>query len=237
MKARANDLELYEREAAGWWDEGARAFRSLRAIKRHHLGILDRLLAAAPAQRVVDLGCGGGLLAVPLGRARRVVGIDRSAASLASAAGAARRERATSRFVHADLLRAPLRDGCADLVLLSDVIEHVEDPRAALREAARLLAPGGLLFVNTINRNAWARFLAVTLAEGVGLVPRGTHDPRLFVAPEELCAWADEAGLALVRLEGEVPRVLATLRAWAIHVRRSRSLRVSYNAVFRREEA
>lgn len=235
MSAIRNDLDLYERNGAGWWDPRCRAFRSLRAIKQHHLALLQPLLAEreAPAL-VVDLGCGGGLLAVPLGGATRVVGIDRSGASLTAAAEAARRARASSRFVRADVLRAPLVAGCADLVLLSDVLEHVADPRAAVREAARLLRGGGLLFVNTINRTAWARFLAVTFAESVGLVPRGTHDPRMFVAPDELVAHARAAELELLHLEGEVPRILATLRSWAVHVRSSRSLRVGYNAVFRR---
>ena len=236
MSPTRNDLELYERHAGEWADPRSRVFRSLRAIKAHHLALLQGLASeAARPDLAVDLGCGGGLLAVPLAElATCVVGLDRSPASLAAARTAAGARGAHCHFLQADLAQVPLASGCADLVLLSDVLEHVEEPAAGLREAARLLRPGGKLFVNTLNATRRARFLAVTLAESIGLVPRGTHDPRLFIAPERLVADAAAAGLRLVRIEGEVPRVWRTLCTWAIHVRASASLAVAYNAVFER---
>ncbi len=127
--------------------------------------------------------------------------------------------------------------GCADLALLGDVLEHVPAWTELVREAARVLRPGGHLFASTLNRTASARLLAVGVAEGLGLVPRGTHDPRLFVKPKELCRAARDQGLELVRLEGERPALAATLRSWTLVPRRSASLALSYCALFRKEEA
>lgn len=238
MSRTRNDLELYEEHSPEWWDERSAAFRSLRAVKAFQLGRIERALAGRNARLAVDLGCGGGLLALPLSRSvERVVGVDRSAGSLRAARDEARRANARCNFVRGDLTRVPLIAGAADLVVLSDVIEHVEDPGAALREAARLARTGGLVYVNTINSTRAARWLGVTLAEAVGLVPRGTHDPRLFVAPERLAALGESAGLALLRIEGEAPRLLRTLLRRAIHVRASASTRVTYNALFEKRSA
>ena len=117
-------------------------------------------------------------------------------------------------------------------MLLADVVEHVPQWPSSILEAARLLRPGGVLYVNTINRTWRARYVAVRLAEGLGLVPRGTHDPALFVRPRELCAIADMAGLRCHRIEGEAPRLITTLRQRAIHLKASRSLAVAYAALF-----
>src|SRR5262249_10368653 len=167
---------------------------------------------------VVDLGCGGGLMGVPLAEnGVRVLGVDRSAPALREAAA---RKAPRALFVCADLQRLPLRDGCADLALLCDVLGHVDDVGATVAAAARLLRPGGGLFVHTINRTLRARLLAVVLGEGLGLIPRGTHDPRRFVRPQELEALARVHGLAAERWYGERPRLLATLRTRTVQLRR-----------------
>jgi len=234
-----NDLDLYERYSDEWWDPRSSAFRSLRATKGHHLDFLARTLPASDAARaIVDLGCGGGLLSVPLARrGDRLVGVDLSPGSVVSAQRAADRARLDARFVQGDARRAPVSDACADLVLLSDVLEHVDDPRALFVEAARLVRPGGHLFTNTINSTRRAHLLAVTVAEGLGLVPRGTHDPALFVAPRLLDEAAAACGLERVAIEGEAPRLGRTIRTWTVHLRASRSLAVSYCALFRRPAA
>jgi 2-polyprenyl-6-hydroxyphenyl methylase/3-demethylubiquinone-9 3-methyltransferase len=106
-------------------------------------------------------------------------------------------------FTCADARACPLAEASADLVLLADVVEHVADWRAALGEAARLLRPGGVLYVNTINRTARARWLAVHVAEGLRLLPRGTHDAAMFVRPEELSAAAAAVGLRCTASAGD----------------------------------
>lgn len=236
-----NDLDLYEREAHAWWDGEARTFRSLRSIKAFHLAELDRQFGAELAHAtIVDLGCGGGLLSIPLAeRGARVTGVDRSAGSLGAAELAARRSRVADRchFVVADLCDTGLPSKSYDIALLSDVIEHLESPAAALREAARLLKPGGRLFVNTLNRTLRARLLAVFLAERLGYVPRGTHDHRLFLKPTELRFLAGGAGLDCDRIFGEAPQIGATLRTGALQMRGGKSIAVSYSAFFTKRAA
>lgn len=227
--AMRNDLTIYDRAADGWWRSDDRAFRSLRSVQHYRLAWLLRRVPVSPATTVVDLGCGGGLFAAPLARlGARVLGIDRSRPSLATA----RAHVPEARFACADVRACPLPDACADLVLLADVVEHVPGWPAAIGEAARLLRPGGALYVNTINRTARARWLAVVLGEGLGFLPRGTHDPALFVRPSELCAAAMTADLRTVAIEGEAPRLFATLRTGAIALRRSASVAVAYAALF-----
>lgn len=182
---------------------------------------------------VVDLGAGGGLLAEPLARvAARVIGVDRSVASLVVAR--AHDRRGDLLYLRGDVLRTPLGDGCADVVVCADVVEHVPDVAGVIAEAARLLRAGGLLYVSTINRTRWATLLAVWVAEGLRLLPKGTHDPMLFVRPEELAQAGAAVGLTIERVQGEAVRVLATLRGWAIRLRPATSVRVGYAALLRK---
>ncbi len=236
--ARArNDLRIYDREAAAWWDSASPAFRSLHRVKDFHLALLARHWGERlDGRRIVDLGCGGGLLALPLSeRGATVIGVDSSEGSVTAARAEARHAGASCRFLVADLVHTPFADGSADDVVLSDVLEHLDTPQQAIAEASRLLVPGGRLYVNTINRTLRSRCIAVSLAEGLGLVPRGTHDPALFVRPAELTEFAARAGLRTVRLIGEAPRLFTTLAKRAIALRESRSLAIAYSAFFVKE--
>jgi 2-polyprenyl-6-hydroxyphenyl methylase/3-demethylubiquinone-9 3-methyltransferase len=228
--SEAND-PLYDR--GGWWDAQCRAFASLRTVSSFRLDLLQRWLPGPWLGRVVvDLGCGGGLLAVPLAAAgARVIGVDLARQALREAL--ARREPGFQP-VAGDLQAPPVAAASADVVLLADVLEHVEDHAAVVSAAAALLRPGGHLFVNTIHRTLRSRLLAITLGEGLGFVPRGTHTWRQFVPPERLDRLAVAAGLQLVRRAGEMPRVFATLRARAIVLREAKSLAVGYGALYRR---
>src|SRR5262245_7725976 len=189
-----NDQTIYERNASEWWNPSSPAFRSLHAVNSYRVAlVLDWLGTDWRGKVVVDLGCGGGLMAGPFAHAgARVVGLDLSQGSVRAAS-----ERIGARFVLGDALHVPLQDESADFVLLADVLEHVEDPEQVVRESARVLRPGGRVYVSTINRTRRAAWIGVRLAEGVGLVPRGTHDPDKFLAPEELTEIAGRHGLEL----------------------------------------
>ncbi|MGE3174146.1 MAG: bifunctional 2-polyprenyl-6-hydroxyphenol methylase/3-demethylubiquinol 3-O-methyltransferase UbiG [Planctomycetota bacterium] len=236
--AAPRDSDVFSRP--GWWDDGDRTYASLRAVNELRLEILGdwmrRWFGAEGPRRVVDLGCGGGLMALPLAQAgARVVAVDRNLDALRAGHDHQRALRRRGvEFVRGDLCAAPLPDGSADLVLLNDVVEHLEEPAAALHTAARLLRPGGRLFVNTINRTLRARVLAIWLGEGLGMIPRGTHRARLFVRPQELARKARAAGLVATDWSGERPLLLPSLRARAVRVGRGRSLAVGYCAGFRR---
>jgi len=222
---------LFDRD--GWWDVQCRAFASLRSVSSFRLALLRRWLPGEWGQRrVVDLGCGGGLLAVPLARAgARVVGVDLARQALRD--GAAQQQ---DRFlpVAGDLAAPPVAAARADLVLLADVLEHVADRASVVAAAAGLVRPGGHLFVNTIHRTLRSRLFAITLGEGLGYIPRGTHRWADFVTPAELDHLAHGAGLRLVERTGEKPALLATLRARAVVLRETTSLAVGYAALYRR---
>jgi 2-polyprenyl-6-hydroxyphenyl methylase/3-demethylubiquinone-9 3-methyltransferase len=219
-----NDLALYEREAATWWTSESKAFRSLRAKCAHDLELIraewgERLSGAS----VVDLGCGGGFLSLGLAElGANVVGVDLSRAALGAAREQARLCGLRVRFLCADVADCPLESENFDFALLHDVLEHVEDPRRVLAEAARLVRPGGGLFASTIDRGLASTLQVVWLGEGLGLIPRGTHDPRLFLTPGELDEHARAAGLRTtrtVRCRADLP---ATVRDWTIRLRVAR---------------
>lgn len=226
-----NDLSIYERHAEQWWDPRSAAFRSLHGVNAFRVGlVLEWLGAELDGARVVDMGCGGGLMVEPLIEAgAHVLGLDVSAASLRVA-----RKRLGERFVRADALRLPVASRSADVVLLADVLEHVPSVETALAEAARVLRGGGACFVNTINRTARARWIAVHLAEGIGLVPRGTHDPEMFVDSTELVRAAAHLGLDLERTQGEGIDLRQTIRRWTVALRPSEDLSIGYCMLFRR---
>ncbi len=230
-----NDLDLYEREAAHWWDADSRFAASLHAINEHRLAeVRARLGERLAGLAVVDLGCGGGLMAEPLARAgARVVGCDLGAATITAARVHGSGLHALH-YLRADARRAPLADGCADLVLAADIVEHIDGWQTVVSEAGRLLAPGGLLYVSTINRTWRATLLAVHVAEGLRLVPPRTHDPARFVRPQELAAAGTAAGLKAEPPRGQRLRLWATLRDWRIRVAPGTSTALEYTMWLRR---
>lgn len=212
----AEDIALYDRGAPAWWDASSRFSGSLHGLNAVRLAELTARLPGGPGVLVVDLGCGGGLVAEPLARrGARVIGIDKSGASLrvarAHAPGVA-----GLHYVHGDACRTPLPDACADLVVAADVLEHVPAWRSLVQEAVRVTRPGGLIYCHTLNRTWRSRWLAITLAEGLGLVPRGTHEHRLFVRPAELREAAAACGCVVVGASGQRVRWWASLRRWRL---------------------
>ena len=167
------------------------------------------LLPVAPRDGavLVDLGCGGGLLAPQVAHlGYRHVGLDLVDASLAIA----RAHGVTP--VLADVARLPLADGCADAVSAGEILEHVPDPVRVIGEACRILRPGGTLVLDTINATALGRFVTVTVGERIpGGAPKGIHDPRLFVRPRVLVDECARLGVAL-RIRGIQPAPGAMLR-------------------------
>ncbi|HET9355070.1 MAG TPA: bifunctional 2-polyprenyl-6-hydroxyphenol methylase/3-demethylubiquinol 3-O-methyltransferase UbiG, partial [Sphingomicrobium sp.] len=148
----------------------------------------------------LDVGCGAGLLAEPLARlGAKVTAID-AAPELIEVA----RAHSAAVGLDVDYRACAVEDlaGNFDLVTAMEVVEHVANPRAFLASLARRLAPGGLLILSTPNRTAWSRLLTITLAEGVGRIPKGTHRYEDFITPEEMTAMMAEAGLAVDDIEG-----------------------------------
>jgi 2-polyprenyl-6-hydroxyphenyl methylase/3-demethylubiquinone-9 3-methyltransferase len=179
-----NDVRQYEDLVDEWWRPGG-AFAMLHSIARARAALVPP--ASRPGAVLVDLACGGGLLAPHLaGLGYHHVGVDLVRTSLA----VARAHGVTA--VRADVRAVPLADACADVVSAGEILEHVAEPSTVIAEACRLLRPGGTLVLDTINATALARLVTVTLGERIpGAAPRGIHDPALFVPPRvviEACA-------------------------------------------------
>ncbi|MGR6322522.1 methyltransferase domain-containing protein [Micromonospora soli] len=197
-----NDPRQYDDLVDEWWRPDG-AFAMLHWLARARAALVP------PASRrdavLVDLGCGAGLLAPHLaGKGYRHVGLDltRSALDQAAPYGVV--------VVHADATAVPLADGCADVVSAGELLEHVPDWRRAVAEACRLLRPGGLLVLDTLNDTLLARLVAVEISERLPTVPRGIHDPRLFVDARALVAECARHGVHL-RVRGLRPALGGTL--------------------------
>jgi 2-polyprenyl-6-hydroxyphenyl methylase/3-demethylubiquinone-9 3-methyltransferase len=199
-----NDPAQYDELVDQWWDP-AGAFAMLHWLAAARAGHVPP--APSLGALLVDLACGGGLMAPHVARlGYRHVGVDLGLAGLqvARAHGVA--------VVGGSVLAVPLADGCADVVLAGEVLEHVADHAQVLRECARLLRPGGTLVVDAIAATRLADLVAVRIAERLpGGPPPGLHDPALFVDRAALTTTAEELGIDL-RLTGLRPSVRDVLR-------------------------
>lgn len=202
-----NDLTIYDKTAAQWWTDDIRWVRTLRNMVPGRLSWMDRQIDWA-GKDVLDLGCAGGFMAEALEtRGARVTGIDPAAAAIAAARTHAAQTGRNIRYDVGTGEALPYPDAAFDAVVCVDVLEHVQDLSAVLGQIARVLRPNGLFLFDTINRTWLARLATITIAEDVlRLLPRGTHDPALFIRPRELRAGLGAAGLVPGPFVGLGPR-------------------------------
>lgn len=206
-----NDLTIYDAAADGWWSGRTRWVRALANMVPGRMRHFDPVMAdhgGWAGRQVLDLGCAGGFMAEALDdRSARVTGIDPAARAVAAARAHAAETGREIRYdtgVGEDL---PYGDAAFDAVVCVDVLEHVADLPRVIAEVARVLRPGGVFLFDTINRNALARLAVVTIGERViRLLPRGTHDPALFIRPAELRGHLDANALVPGRFTGLGPR-------------------------------
>jgi 2-polyprenyl-6-hydroxyphenyl methylase/3-demethylubiquinone-9 3-methyltransferase len=199
----ANDLGIYDREATHWW-RPVGPFATLRHLNPPRFRFFDRFVSSWAGLRVLDLGCGGGLTAEVLAaRGAQVIGFDRSQPSLRVAQAHAQEGGLSVGYVSGDAGALALADHSVDAVVCVDVLEHVPSVPRVLAECTRVLKPGGWLLFDTINRTWLARVVVVWLMEHVvGIIPRGTHDWRMFITPAEMRRHLDEAGFGDLTLRG-----------------------------------
>ena len=200
----AQELAKFSELAHRWWDPESE-FRPLHQINPLRLEWIDQL-AHLSGKRVLDVGCGGGILAESMARrAGQVTGIDLAAKPLGVArlhALEAGVENLDYREIATEALAAEA-PGRFDVVTCMEMLEHVPDPGSVLRACATLLKPGGRLFVSTLNRTPQAFGLAILGAEyALRLLPRGTHRYGQFIRPSELAAWLRAAGMELDDVSG-----------------------------------
>jgi 2-polyprenyl-6-hydroxyphenyl methylase/3-demethylubiquinone-9 3-methyltransferase len=184
--------------AEDWWDPNG-TYATLHHINPLRLRFIERRIPLS-GLRVADVGCGGGLLTERLARAgARVVGIDTSPAAIETARAHAHSSGLTIdyRLTDSHALRESDPQGF-DLVTCMEMLEHVGDPQAIVKDCASLVRPGGVLVCSTINRTLASWILAIGVAEHLlGLTPKGLHRYERFVRPEEIIGWMQEAGFHL----------------------------------------
>jgi 2-polyprenyl-6-hydroxyphenyl methylase / 3-demethylubiquinone-9 3-methyltransferase len=200
----------FGRLAADWWDpKGSSAMlHRLNPVRLgyirdqidHHWEVNETERRPLSGKRAADVGCGAGLLAEPLARlGAEVTGIDAAPENIDAA-----RLHAEGQGLAIDYRVGSVESlaGPYDLITSLEVIEHVTDPAAFVGGLARALAPGGLVILSTPNRTTTSRLLMIVLGEGLGRIPRGTHDWHRFLTPEELCALLAAAGLEVLDSTG-----------------------------------
>jgi 2-polyprenyl-6-hydroxyphenyl methylase/3-demethylubiquinone-9 3-methyltransferase len=195
----AQELAKFSELAHRWWDRNSE-FRPLHDINPLRLGWIDEV-AGLRGKSVLDVGCGGGILAESMAqRAAHVTGIDLAAKPL----GVARLHALESgvrnvdyREVAAEAL-ADEMPASFDVVTCMEMLEHVPDPASSVLSCARLLRPGGWAFFSTLNRNAKSFLFGIVGAEYLlQLLPKGTHEYARFIRPSELARWCRDAGLTV----------------------------------------
>ncbi|MFL6743635.1 MAG: bifunctional 2-polyprenyl-6-hydroxyphenol methylase/3-demethylubiquinol 3-O-methyltransferase UbiG [Sphingomicrobium sp.] len=206
----ASEVEQFGRLAADWWDpDGASAMlHKLNPVRLKY--IRDQIdqhwqcdecgRTPLEGRTALDVGCGAGLLTEPLARlGATVTAIDATPEVIDVA-----RAHAAAMGLEIDYRVGDVQEleGQFDLITSLEVIEHVADPGAFLKALARRLAPDGLLILSTPNATGWSKLMMITLAEGLGRIPKGTHDFEKFVAPERMKVLLSDAGLKCLDVEG-----------------------------------
>lgn len=224
------EIARFDELGQRWWDpEGP--MRPLHDLNPARLEFVRERIAL-PGSRIADVGCGGGLLSEALAReGAQVTAIDLAPQLLEVA-----RLHGLETGIEVEYLQceaaglARQRPGAFDAVTCMELIEHVPDPAALLADCARLLGPGGALFVSTLNRTPQAFALAIVGAEYLlRLLPRGTHRYGEFVRPSELAAWLRDAGCRLEEVAG------LQYQPWSRRARVGGRPQVNYLAFARRE--
>lgn len=199
----ATELNRFNAVASHWWDVNGplRTLHGLNPLRVQY--IRDR--ATLAGQQVLDVGCGGGILAEALSACgAHVTAIDLAhEALLVARLHAAEGGLAIDyREIAAETLVETAAD-TFDVVTCFELLEHVPDPASVVRACARLVKPGGLLFLSTINRTPKAWLMAILGAEyALNILPRGTHEYARFIRPSELAGWLRAAGLSLCAITG-----------------------------------
>jgi len=192
-----SEINKFEELASRWWDPNSE-FKPLHEINPLRLAYIDDHAGGLAGKKVLDVGCGGGILAESMAeKGAEVTGIDMGEANLEVA-----RLHLLESGLEVDYRQMPVEKlaeempGAFDVVTCMEMLEHVPDPGSVIRACATLVKPGGKVFFSTINRNPKSYLFAIVGAEYLlQLLPKGTHDYARFIRPSELNRWVREAGL------------------------------------------
>lgn len=198
-----NNLFFYDQQAELWWQEDA-TIAPLNRLNPLRFQYFDQSIPNWSRLKVLDVGCGGGFTCEFLAqRGATVWGMDQSSACIEAAKAHARLSNLNIHYRVGMAESLPWEDGCFDVVVCVDVLEHVKDPSQPIAEIARVLKPGGLFCFDTINRTVRSRLIMIWLLENLlRQIPPGIHDWRKFILPEELARWSRQAGLQKIQISG-----------------------------------
>lgn len=199
----SKEIEKFNRFSTDWWDETGR-MKSLHDINPLRLAYI---LKETPlkGKRVLDVGCGGGILTESIARQGAVtVGIDASGHMTAIARSHAEKSNLDIRYINTDIEHVTqFIPAGFDVILCMELLEHVPSYESVIRACKQVLNPGGIIIFATINRNLLSFLLAIVGAEYIlGFLPRGTHDYRSLIKPDELNRACSAAGLKRVDMTG-----------------------------------
>ena len=206
----AEEAERFGELASDWWDPSGRSamLHKLNPVRLKYIrDQIDQHWQCDECSRrplegkaALDVGCGAGLLAEPLARlGAKVSGIDASPQVISVA-----RDHVANMGLVIDYRSGDVQEleGQFDLITAMEVIEHVAEPAAFLKALAKRLAADGLLILSTPNATGWSKLLMITVGEGLGQIPRGTHEFEKFIGPDRMKALLADAGLKCLDFEG-----------------------------------
>jgi 2-polyprenyl-6-hydroxyphenyl methylase/3-demethylubiquinone-9 3-methyltransferase len=203
MNVDPQEIAKFEALASRWWDRSSE-FKPLHEINPLRANYIDQHSPVA-GKRLVDVGCGGGILAESMAqRGATVTGIDMGEAPLSVAKLHQRESGVEVHYLQSTAEQLAAKEaGNFDIVCCLEMLEHVPDPAAVVAACAELAQPGGALYFSTINRNPKAYVFAIVGAEHIlQLLPAGTHEYDKFIKPSELASWIRDAGLVLEDMTG-----------------------------------
>jgi 2-polyprenyl-6-hydroxyphenyl methylase/3-demethylubiquinone-9 3-methyltransferase len=205
-----DEAERFGKLASDWWDPKGRSamLHKLNPVRLKYVrDQIDQHWQCDECSRtplegrsVLDVGCGAGLLAEPLARlGGKVTGLDAAPEVISVACDHAAAMGLSIEYRAGDVQEL---EGQFDLVTAMEVVEHVANPAIFVEALAKRLAPGGLLIMSTPNATGWSKLLMITISEGLGYIPKGTHDFDRFIPPDRLKLLLADAGLKCIDVEG-----------------------------------
>ena len=188
IKSKNEEFTLFNQLSDEWWNENGK-FKILHQIKSHRMTyILDQIgNRDIKKLRILDVGCGGGIICEPLARlGAKVTGIDFAPNNISAAKIHSKKNKLKINYIHKDVEKSKL-DGKFDLILMFEVLEHLDDWKKTIKKIKKNLNKNGIIIISTINRNSLSKLFAISIAENIlKWIPKGTHDYNKLIKPEEL---------------------------------------------------
>ncbi len=188
IKSKNEEFALFNRLSDEWWNEKGK-FKVLHQIKSHRMTyILEQIKNRKITNlKILDVGCGGGIICEPLARlGAKVTGIDFAPNNIKAAKIHSKKNKLKIKYIYKDIEKSKL-DEKFDLILMFEVLEHLDNWKKTIKKIKKNLNKNGLIIISTINRNPLSKLFAISIAENIlNWIPKGTHDYNKLIKPEEL---------------------------------------------------